>query len=106
MGLPRSRVGALASALLIGPIRIYQWTLKPLMGWRCRHLPTCSAYAIEAIEKNGPWKGFWLGFSRILRCNPWGTHGYDPVPDLSRVRHPLYAAYRYGRWTGQHMRDV
>jgi putative membrane protein insertion efficiency factor len=67
------------------------------MGMECRHAPSCSEYALEAIDKNGAWKGFWLMLSRIGRCHPWGTHGYDPVPDLSNERH-LFAPWRYGRW--------
>jgi len=66
--------------LLILPIRIYQYTLSPLLGSTCRHQPTCSQYAIEAIEEWGALKGFWLGLKRIAKCHPWGTHGYDPVP--------------------------
>lgn len=93
----------LAACLLKAPIHLYRWTLRPWFGWPCRHLPTCSDYALAAIDKNGPWKGFWLTLSRLARCQPWGTHGYDGVPDLSCVRHPLYAAYRYGRWSGCHL---
>lgn len=86
-----------AQAILKAPIHLYRHTLKPWMGMECRHLPSCSEYALEAIDRNGAWKGFWLMVSRILRCHPWGTHGYDPVPDLSGVRHP-FAPWRYGRW--------
>lgn len=46
----------------------------------CRHLPTCSQYAIEALKVHGILKGGWLTFRRVIRCHPWGTHGYDPVP--------------------------
>ena len=80
------------------PIHIYRWTLKPYVGWQCRHLPTCSEYALEAIDKNGPWRGFWLMISRLSRCRPWGTSGYDPVPDIRNDHHP-FAPWRYGRWT-------
>lgn len=66
--------------LLIGPIRIYQYTISPLLGNKCRHAPSCSQYSIEAIQEWGFFKGFWLGFKRVIRCHPWGTHGYDPVP--------------------------
>lgn len=92
-----------AALALKAPIHLYQWTLRPWLGWPCRHSPTCSDYALAAIDTNGAWRGFWLTLSRLARCQPWGTHGYDPVPDLRRVRHPLYAAYRYGRWTGRGM---
>ena len=88
--------------LLKAPIHLYRWTLKPLVGWNCRHMPTCSAYALEAIDKNGAWRGFWLTISRLSRCHPWGTHGHDPVPDLRREHHP-FAPWRYGRWTGKHL---
>ena len=66
--------------LLILPIRLYQWTISPLLGTHCRHEPSCSQYAIEAIEEWGIIKGTFLGIKRISRCHPWGTHGYDPVP--------------------------
>ena len=50
----------------------------------CRHIPTCSNYAIEAIEKHGSIKGSFLAIKRIIRCNPWGTSGYDPVPERKK----------------------
>jgi hypothetical protein len=87
----------IAKALMIGPILAYRYTLSPLLGVNCRHLPTCSDYAREAIDQNGAWKGGWLTLARLLRCHPWGSHGFDPVPDLRRERHPL-APWRYGRW--------
>lgn len=65
--------------LLIGVIKIYQ--LMPLSSHKyCRHIPTCSNYAIEAINKYGTIKGSYLSFKRVLKCNPWGTRGYDPLP--------------------------
>lgn len=66
--------------LLIQPIRFYQKYISPLKPPTCRFTPTCSQYAIEAIRKHGPFKGFALAVWRILRCNPWGGSGYDPVP--------------------------
>lgn len=66
--------------LLIQPIRFYQKYISPLKPPSCRFTPTCSQYAIEAIRKHGPFKGFALAVWRILRCNPWGGSGYDPVP--------------------------
>lgn len=66
--------------LFILPIRLYQVLLSPLLGQNCRHTPTCSQYAIEAIREWGVVKGTWMGIKRISRCHPWGTSGYDPVP--------------------------
>lgn len=66
--------------LLILPIKFYKRFISPLTPPVCRFTPTCSQYAIEAITKHGPIKGFWLALKRILRCNPWGGSGYDPVP--------------------------
>ena len=66
--------------LLILPIRFYQRYISPLKPATCRFTPTCSQYAIEAIRKHGPFKGLALAIWRILRCNPWGGSGYDPVP--------------------------
>lgn len=79
------------------PIHLYRWTLKPLIGWECRHLPTCSAYAIDSIDRNGAWRGFWLTVSRISRCRPWGTSGFDPAPDVTQLRH-RFQPWRYGQW--------
>ena len=76
---------------------LYRWTISPLLGVNCRHLPSCSDYAREAIEANGAWKGGWLALARLCRCHPWGSHGFDPVPDLNGVHH-LFAPWRYGRW--------
>lgn len=61
-------------------IRAYQVTLAPLMSGHCRFLPTCSNYALEAYRVHGPLRGTWLTARRLLRCHPWGGHGYDPVP--------------------------
>lgn len=67
-------------AILIVPVKIYQYTISPVIGPSCRYTPTCSQYTIEALRKHGPVKGLWLSIKRILSCNPWGGHGYDPVP--------------------------
>lgn len=61
-------------------IALYQSCISPLTPAACRYTPTCSQYAKEAITKHGPFKGGWLSLKRILRCNPWGGSGYDPVP--------------------------
>ncbi|MBO5882173.1 MAG: membrane protein insertion efficiency factor YidD [Alistipes sp.] len=65
---------------LIGLVRFYQICISPLKPACCRFTPTCSQYAIEALRKHGPIKGLLLAIWRILRCNPWGGSGYDPVP--------------------------
>jgi len=67
--------------LLIKLIRFYQRAISPLFPSRCRFTPTCSQYALEAIEKYGAGKGGWLAFKRLLRCNPFNHDDYfDPVP--------------------------
>lgn len=66
--------------LLLLPIRFYQKFISPMTPPSCRFTPTCSAYAVEALKKHGPIKGLALAIWRILRCNPWGGSGYDPVP--------------------------
>lgn len=66
--------------IFIALIRFYQLAISPLLPPSCRYTPTCSQYSIEAIKKYGPFKGGYLSFRRILRCNPWGGHGHDPVP--------------------------
>ena len=70
----------LLSGLFLLLIRFYQYAISPLLGGNCRYTPTCSAYAVEAIRKYGPFKGGFLAIKRILSCNPWGGSGYDPVP--------------------------
>lgn len=65
---------------LIALIRYYQRTISPHSGASCRYLPTCSQYAVEAIETHGAFKGILLSAWRILRCNPFSKGGYDPVP--------------------------
>lgn len=66
--------------LLLLPILFYQRCISPFTPPSCRYTPTCSQYAKEAIVKHGPIKGLMLAIKRLLRCHPWGGHGYDPVP--------------------------
>ena len=69
--------------ILIGLIRFYQKAISPMRPPCCRFIPTCSAYAVEAVEKYGAWKGGWLALRRVLRCNPFHRQKsiqYDPVP--------------------------
>jgi putative membrane protein insertion efficiency factor len=67
-------------------ICVYQWTLSPLLGPRCRYLPSCSDYAREAVHLHGAARGSWLAVKRICRCHPLGSSGYDPVPPARAMR--------------------
>jgi len=75
----RSRV-SLAARLVAALVRGYQYLLSPWCGRQCRFTPTCSQYAIDALERHGAARGSWLAFRRVLRCHPWGGGGFDPVP--------------------------
>lgn len=75
----------LLTALLILPIRFYQGAISPMLPPTCRYTPTCSAYAVEALQVWGPLKGSWLALKRIASCHPWGGHGHDPVPKQGDV---------------------
>jgi uncharacterized protein len=68
------------SVPFIAIIKIYQWVISPWLGPKCRYTPTCSNYAIEALQKHGIFRGTWLSIKRISSCHPWGGSGYDPVP--------------------------
>lgn len=70
-------------ALLVGTIRLYQRVLSPLLGPRCRFYPSCSSYAIEALERHGAMRGSWLAARRLCRCHPLHEGGFDPVPEKS-----------------------
>jgi putative membrane protein insertion efficiency factor len=68
--------------LLLGLVGFYRQLISPLLGPpRCRFVPSCSGYALEAIERHGAWRGSWLTLRRLLRCHPWGGSGFDPVPE-------------------------
>lgn len=72
--------------LLTGIIRLYRWLVSPVLtrifnpNGLCRFNPSCSEYALQSIQTHGALRGSWLAFKRILRCNPWGSFGFDPVP--------------------------
>ena len=66
--------------MMVGMISIYKRCISPYMPPSCRFTPTCSTYAIEALQKHGPLRGLWLTVKRICRCHPWGGSVYDPVP--------------------------
>jgi len=67
------------------PVHLYRWFLSPYLGRQCRFEPSCSAYALEAIEKHGAVRGYAFAVKRICRCHPWGAAGYDPVPEVRRA---------------------
>jgi uncharacterized protein len=67
--------------LLILPIRFYRMFISPMFPPSCRFHPTCSMYALQALERFGVWRGSWLAIRRILRCHPFHPGGYDPVPE-------------------------
>jgi hypothetical protein len=81
-------------------VSLYRYTLSPLVGFHCRHLPTCSDYADTALKRHGLWAGSWMALARLLRCHPWGTSGLDFVPQTPPERARWYLPWRYGRWRG------
>ena len=64
-------------------VLFYRFVISPMIGPRCRYLPTCSEYALEALRKHGAWRGSRLALKRFTLCHPWGGSGYDPVPPCS-----------------------
>ncbi|BAQ46266.1 MULTISPECIES: membrane protein insertion efficiency factor YidD [Methylobacterium] len=80
-------------------IRGYQLSLSGLVGRQCRHWPSCSAYTDEAIQRHGLWAGGWMGFARICRCGPFGTHGLDLVPETLPPG-AWHRPWAYARWRG------
>jgi putative membrane protein insertion efficiency factor len=81
-------------------IKIYRYTLSPLIGYECRHLPTCSDYADQALDRYGLWAGGWMTLARLLRCQPFGTSGLDFVPEAAPSSARWYLPWRYARWRG------
>jgi uncharacterized protein len=81
-------------------IWLYRHTLSPLVGYNCRHLPTCSVYGDEAIGRFGLWRGGWMTLARLLRCQPFGTSGIDNVPTTTPAGARWYLPWKYGRWRG------
>ena len=79
----RTTAAAAVRSTLIGAIKLYRVTLSPWLGRQCRYVPTCSVYAEEAIERFGARRGSWLALKRLGRCHPWGSSGYDPVPEAN-----------------------
>jgi len=83
-----------------GLIKLYRYALSPFVGYECRHLPTCSHYAEEAIDRYGLWAGGWMTLARLLRCQPFGTSGLDFVPERLSRSARWYLPWRYARWRG------
>ena len=75
-GLPAS----LPARLLAAPVHLYRLCVSPLLPPTCRHLPTCSEYALTALQRHGARRGGWMALRRLARCHPWGGSGFDPVP--------------------------
>lgn len=73
----------IAASILRATIRGYQLILSPFSMGSCRYLPSCSQYALDAVEIHGAIRGGWLAFRRLLRCHPWGPYGYDPAPSAA-----------------------
>ncbi len=68
-----------AKFVVLQLLRVYKWAISPLLPPACRYVPTCSEYAMEAVERYGALRGGWMAFARILRCHPFAGSGYDPV---------------------------
>jgi uncharacterized protein len=83
-----------------GLIWAYRVSLSPLAGMHCRHLPSCSEYANDAVARFGLWAGAWMTLARLSRCHPFGTSGLDLVPATFPARAHWYLPWRYGRWLG------
>lgn len=96
----RSVIG-LPALLARGVIRLYRYSLSSVFGRTCRHLPTCSEYAEEAIAHFGLWRGGWMAVARFWRCRPFGSSGFDPVPDCLPAKSCWYTPWRYGRWASR-----
>jgi hypothetical protein len=83
-GAPRHTSGRFVKAILLLLLRGYKRWLSPLLGARCRFHPSCSAYAMEAIERHGSARGSWLAVQRVARCHPLHPGGHDPVPPVEQ----------------------
>jgi uncharacterized protein len=94
------RIGLAPRRIALVLIWVYRHTFAALLGWRCRHLPTCSVYAEEAIRLFGVWAGGWMTLARLCRCHPLGTSGLDFVPHALPGHARWYLPWRYGRWRG------
>ena len=95
-------MGIAASTLRV-MIRGYQLFLSPFYAGSCRYLPSCSQYAMEAVETHGAVRGGWLALRRLLRCRPWGGDGYDPVPGAEAAAGHCCGTVRPGSWLARRL---
>jgi len=100
MGWFFASLGRVPRRLGRGLVLAYRYTLAPLIGPTCRHLPSCSEFAEEALARYGLWAGSWMTLARLCRCHPWGTSGLDFVPADLPPRARWWLPWRYGRWRG------
>jgi hypothetical protein len=96
--IPANRRASVAQRAARLMVAAYRLTLSPLVGFNCRHLPTCSQYADEAFARHGFWAGGWMTLGRLLRCHPFGTSGLDLVPTVPPPGACWYLPWRYARW--------
>jgi putative membrane protein insertion efficiency factor len=73
------------AGIMMAMVKLYKHLISPWTPSACRHIPTCSTYAIQALQAHGPIKGGWLSLKRLSKCHPWGTEGYDPVPEKAKA---------------------
>jgi len=106
MDIILGRAGQVPRLAARGLIGIYRYTFSALVGFHCRHLPTCSVYADEAIGRFGLWAGGWMTLARLCRCHPFGTSGLDFVPLSLAAHQRWYVPWRYGRWRGTNSGQV
>lgn len=96
--LTSGRLALIPRMLVKGLIRAYQLSFSLILGRFCRHLPSCSDYTAEAVERHGAWAGGFMGLARICRCRPGGTSGLDFVPDVLPPEARWFRPWLYGRW--------
>lgn len=94
IGTAREHLRRWLVAILVAPLRAYQYAISPMLPARCRFYPTCSEYAIESLRRHGPLRGGLLAAARVCRCNPWNDGGADPVADQPK----LFARGAFTRW--------
>jgi uncharacterized protein len=80
-------------------LRAYKWAISPMLPHACRYVPTCSEYAMEAVERHGALRGLWMAMGRVLRCHPFAGSGYDPVVESSIMQAPSCEAMTLGAMT-------